>query len=275
MKKNFRTKNFRRRFISLLGFQFKVFLPSLCLSLMKQDIYPEKIKKISKEESDTLFNSYDFKRLEMYAQNLVDYHLVIDLVPDIARLYYSNKLGEEFNVSLVQSAILLGVGLQKKSVEELEKELQLPPNQLLAMFNKVIKKFISLLEEIQISQIDKMLFKPDSEMKKDQDKMQPLKQSLEEELKEASDKVIEQELERKKQLLDVDLKQYEIKGSEKEWTDALKLPVSGYVTVKRMNEKKSVDVESHFEISNNKNDNFDKPDRKKDEIVWSKINLLI
>ena len=39
----------------------------------------------------------------MYAQNLVDYHLVIDLVPEIAKLYFTNKLGDEFNLSLVQA----------------------------------------------------------------------------------------------------------------------------------------------------------------------------
>ena len=42
------------------------------------------------------------------------------------------------------------------------------------------------------------------------------------------------EMEQKKQLLGIDLKQYEIKGSESEWVDALKLPTSSsYVTVKR------------------------------------------
>ncbi len=47
---------------------------------------------MSKDEADRNFNAYDIKRLEMYSQNLVDYHLVIDLVPEIARLYFLNKL---------------------------------------------------------------------------------------------------------------------------------------------------------------------------------------
>ncbi len=33
--------DFRRRFLSLLGYQFRVFLPSMCLNIMKQDVYPE------------------------------------------------------------------------------------------------------------------------------------------------------------------------------------------------------------------------------------------
>ena len=58
---------------------------------------------MTKDEADKCFNSYDCKRLEMYAMNLVDYHLVIDLVPQIAKLYFVNQLGDEFNLSLVQS----------------------------------------------------------------------------------------------------------------------------------------------------------------------------
>ena len=61
---------------------------------------------MSKLESDQSFNAYDIKRLEMYAQNLVDYHLVIDLVPEITKLYFTNKLGEDFSLSLVQAVTL-------------------------------------------------------------------------------------------------------------------------------------------------------------------------
>jgi N-acetyltransferase 10 len=63
--------------------------------------------EMSKEEADRSFNSYDIKRFEMYAQNLVDYHLVIDLVPEMAKLYFTNKLGGDFSLSLVQAVRLL------------------------------------------------------------------------------------------------------------------------------------------------------------------------
>jgi N-acetyltransferase 10 len=193
---------------------------------------------MSKEEADRYFNSYDIKRLEQYAMNLVDYHLVVDLVPQIARLYFTNQLGPEFSLSLVQSAILIGMGLEHKSIEDLEKELQLPPNQMLALFNKIVKKVISLLEEISVKEMSQLMFKERSAADKASldNKMQPLAQSLEEELNEAASKVKAKEAAQKKQLLDMklDLKQYEIKGTENEWTDALKLPAtSSYVTVKR------------------------------------------
>lgn len=135
-------------------------------------------------------------------------------------------------------AILIAIGLQHKSIEELEKELQLPPNQLLAMFNKVVKKIINLLEEINIKQVNDQLFKKENGHAKNSnviiEKMQPLEQSLEDELNEASKKIKAEEMEQKKQLLGINFKQYEIKGTESEWVDALKLPTSSsYVTVKR------------------------------------------
>ncbi len=85
------------------------------------------------------------------------------------------------------------MGLQHKSIEDLEKELQLPPNQLLAMFNKVVKKIINLLEDINVKQINADLFKKSNGHDKNSneiiEKMQPLEQSLEDELNEASRKV--------------------------------------------------------------------------------------
>lgn len=167
------------------------------------------------------------------------------------------------------------MGLQYKSIEELEKELQLPPNQLLAMFNKIVKKYISMIESKNLSEMGKEMFGDEEIEKKKKENgrasLMPLEESLEEELEEAAQKVKEREMDEKKKLLGIDFKQYEIKGSEKEWTDALKLPVkSSYVSVKRfeiflvtfgifllyiyfvitifrMTEKRKVDVESHFD----------------------------
>jgi len=34
---------------------------------------------------------FDLKRLESYAKNLVDFHLVLDLIPTVAKLYFSKQ----------------------------------------------------------------------------------------------------------------------------------------------------------------------------------------
>lgn len=41
------------------------------------------------------------KRLEMYSNKLVDYHLITDLLPHVARLYFTGKM-PDVKLSLVQ-----------------------------------------------------------------------------------------------------------------------------------------------------------------------------
>lgn len=49
--------------------------------------------------------TYDVKRLEMYSNNLVDYHLITDLIPTLARLYFTNNLGD-VQLSAVQAVCI-------------------------------------------------------------------------------------------------------------------------------------------------------------------------
>jgi len=63
---------------------------------------------------------YDLKRLESYSNNMLDYHVILDLLPIIAYLYFSKQLGNDIKLSGVQSSILLGIGLQRKNIDDLE-----------------------------------------------------------------------------------------------------------------------------------------------------------
>lgn len=51
---------------------------------------------------------------------MLDYHVILDLMPIVAGLYFLRRLGEDVKLTAVQSAILLAVGLQRKSVEDVE-----------------------------------------------------------------------------------------------------------------------------------------------------------
>jgi N-acetyltransferase 10 len=63
---------------------------------------------------------FDLKRLDSYANNMVDYHVILDLLPYVASLYFGKRLGDDVSLSAVQASILLGMGLQRKSIEEVE-----------------------------------------------------------------------------------------------------------------------------------------------------------
>jgi N-acetyltransferase 10 len=66
--------------------------------------------------------------LQAYSSNLVDYHLILDLLPSLTRLYLSGQLPA--TLSYGQAAILLCLGLQQREVAEIEKDLGLPSNQV-------------------------------------------------------------------------------------------------------------------------------------------------
>lgn len=67
-----------------------------------------------------LFSSFDIKRLESYANNMLDYHVILDLLPTLSALYFSQRFPEDVKLSGVQSSILLALGLQRKPVEDIE-----------------------------------------------------------------------------------------------------------------------------------------------------------
>ena len=37
---------------------------------------------IPKHELDLIFTKYDLRRLDLYSRNMVDYHLIMDLIPE-------------------------------------------------------------------------------------------------------------------------------------------------------------------------------------------------
>lgn len=57
---------------------------------------------LNRLELDVYFTTYDVKRLEMYSNNLVDYHLIMDLIPTLAKIYFLNQTGD-VHLSAVQS----------------------------------------------------------------------------------------------------------------------------------------------------------------------------
>ena len=89
---------------------------------------------------DAEYNAYDLRRLESYARNMVDHHVIADMLPKMARQFFAERLRIDGGISAVQCAVFIGVGLQYRTVDEIAAELDVPVNQLLALFNKLIRK---------------------------------------------------------------------------------------------------------------------------------------
>ncbi|KAL9711453.1 hypothetical protein Ac2012v2_005998 [Leucoagaricus gongylophorus] len=154
--------DFRRRFLTLLSYKFREFGSVTALSVLeavnagvKGGGEGKPKRTLHAQELSYLITPFDLKRLEQYANNMLDYHVILDLLPIVANLYFQQRLcaieeGEEdVRFTAVQSAILLAVGLQRKAIEEVEAELSLPVSQTLALFVKVIRKMSKKLVDIQ------------------------------------------------------------------------------------------------------------------------------
>ncbi|KAK9313007.1 GNAT acetyltransferase 2-domain-containing protein [Lipomyces starkeyi] len=274
------TSDFRKRFTQLLAYEFRDFSAITGLSVLESAGVKEK-SYICKKEVDSLFSPYDLKRLESYANNLLDYHVIVDLLPPIAQLYFQNKLraivseGTEFQdqeedevrLSAIQATILLGIGLQKKDVTALEKELNLPSNQVLAMFAKSVRKISSFVRSVLERAVEATLFDDSSKRvveKKNEDDVvapaeedeeiingdlvsgfTPLSQRLEDDLADAGAQVLDELKEKQKELINaLDLSQYAIDTDPAEWEISnrlkgrIEIEGKGVISVKSTKAKK-------------------------------------
>ncbi|CAF5187373.1 unnamed protein product, partial [Rotaria magnacalcarata] len=194
------------------------------------------------------FTDYDLRRLESYTRNLVDYHLILDLVPILAKLFYLNRL--PIQLTVVQMALLSGIGFQYKTIEQLESELNLPQSQLLALFNKLVKKIIDLINSTQESEIGKTFVNS-----LDTANMQPLEKSLRQELNEVAATIRNRQTEELDRLMhDQKLLKYSVNGSEDAWKEELKnVSEPGVISIPRvLNKRKDVEAPSHFDVPKSK-----------------------
>uniref|UniRef100_A0A673MF69 RNA cytidine acetyltransferase n=1 Tax=Sinocyclocheilus rhinocerous TaxID=307959 RepID=A0A673MF69_9TELE len=204
-------KDFRRRFLSLLSFQFSKFSPTLALNISQN----KNAKADSPAELAATFTPYDLKRLEMYSRNMVDYHLIMDMIPVIARMFFLKQLGD-ITLSVAQCALLLGIGLQHKSIDELEKEIELPGSQLMGLFNRVIRKVMQFFNTLQENAVE-------AEMVATKDiSMEPTVQTLNEDLNDAAKEFQEKHKNEMEKIKDMNLSEYMIRGDDEEWDHVLK-----------------------------------------------------
>ncbi|KAH8740787.1 hypothetical protein FG386_002749 [Cryptosporidium ryanae] len=103
-----------------------------------------------KSQLHLFFTENDCNRILRYAKQLSDFSSISDLVPAISQLYFENRL-PGISISYLQSAVLLGIGSQRKSIDDLSFELSTPSTQLLALFNKAIHKISNYIQNIKTS----------------------------------------------------------------------------------------------------------------------------
>jgi len=248
------SSDFHRRIIELLGYKFKDFDSKLVLSIldaarrgMGKENSRMNIPKINcRSELLRNFSSHDLKRLKSYVNNMLDYHAILDLVPIISHNYFLNQLCdteagsknaekklEKVSLSAVQASILAGIGLQHKTMEDLEKDLGIPVTQVMALFMKSLRKIYQFYQSVEEREFEEDINKT-TEMKKaaaketktttanangkrnidDEEAWDPTQQTLEEDLLEGEDEAMKQFKEKQKEIISkLDLKLYCFKSN--------------------------------------------------------------
>ncbi|OMJ19061.1 UPF0202 protein KRE33 [Smittium culicis] len=169
------TYDFIRRMLSLYGYEFSKFACVLALSILEAATHAVKAgvngedvpmfninSTYGADDLNSDFLAFDIKRLESYSNNVLDYHVILDLIPKLSNLYFSNTaVKSSVSLSGVQQCVLLGLGLQHKTIDQLIAELGLNSSVLLAMLMKIVKKFVGFINELQSEEIEQSLPKMD------------------------------------------------------------------------------------------------------------------
>ncbi|GMI00012.1 hypothetical protein TrLO_g11739 [Triparma laevis f. longispina] len=193
-----------------------------------------------------VLTDHDMKRLELYGRNLCDHHLIADLVGGVARLQFLGRI-KGVELSSVQSALMVGMGLQGKSVTEVGKELGLPDNQVLAMFNKAIRKMGAGIREAVEVEAANEFGQTGNKSVEGLEKMKDVTElTLEEEQEAAAEELKEKKKKKKKGgiLDDDEIARYHVKGTQEEWKEALENKgegEGGSVQVKRKRDAEEIE----------------------------------
>jgi N-acetyltransferase 10 len=214
------SRDFHHRFLKLLSYQFREFLPILAMAIDESANMGARLdttkppQPLTKVQLDDEMSPFDLKRLESYADNMLDYHAVLDLIPQLAMLYFTGRLKSDIRLSGVQQSILLAIGLQRKDLDTLPKEISAEANQILSMFTKIMRKMSSHLSSLVSGAISEQLPKQDTIGVSRADannafddevvdaRFAPLETTLQDELEEGGDEALKALREKQRELID-------------------------------------------------------------------------
>lgn len=221
--------DFHRRFTLLLSYEFRKFSCVQALTILEAATTDATTQALplTKQQLDEALSPFDLKRLDSYANNLLDYHVIIDMLPMLALVYFSGKTKQLLSLSSVQAAILLAVGLQRKDIDTVSRELNLPNNQSMAMFAKIVRKFSTYFRALLSLSIEAAMPAIEDETVQEMEgtaehmDYQAVEQQLQDDLEEAgNDALSELKLKQRELINNLNLDKYAIADDEWDNTSA-------------------------------------------------------
>ncbi|KAJ9177703.1 hypothetical protein P3X46_012893 [Hevea brasiliensis] len=262
-------QDFRLRFARLLESSFRTMEYKLAMSVLDPKInYVDTDVETALSTPEGFLRSlrfdlspYDMERLRVYTENLADFHLILDIVQILARLYFQGKL--PITMSYVQASVLLCIGFQHQNITYMEEQMKLERTQILSLFIKVMKKFHKYLYGIASNEIESTLPRLKERV------LEPHNISVEDDLNEAAKQVEDGMKTKMEGMLNPELlQQYAIVDREGDFENALKnggkITSGGLISVKssRTRVEKNGKHDGHKNGKKRKGDNGSKSNKK-------------
>ncbi|KAM7535208.1 hypothetical protein Aperf_G00000091521 [Anoplocephala perfoliata] len=116
--------DFCRRFVKLLPGPFRTLDAAYSLELLLSKSSRSWVaEELTTAEIHQYFSAIDLERLHRYLRSLLDFPMVADQLPQLADLYFLRRFPHA-KLNKTQQVILCGLGVQRKSVDQLAEELE-------------------------------------------------------------------------------------------------------------------------------------------------------
>ncbi|KAF7683824.1 RNA cytidine acetyltransferase, partial [Astathelohania contejeani] len=129
--------DFKCNLILLLSYNFKYLHHSITLRLLD--------KQITNDESfKAQISNNKLKRLEFYIQNILDFYSVVDVIFLLAEYYFIGLI--DADLSILEKAVLLMVGLQRRLIYDVAEELKISEKDCLKIIHKIVLKLYNSIK---------------------------------------------------------------------------------------------------------------------------------
>lgn len=146
-------KDFRKRFISLLGLVFRKFPVQVALDIVQNDSFEASLQAnfLGSKELKLIFDEIQLARmqqvnLESRSSKSFRVHQFLDLLPAFGTLYFGQKIRSE--LSRGEELVLIGAGLQGKSLDVIANELNISVKKVSSRLTRTISQISKTISDL-------------------------------------------------------------------------------------------------------------------------------
>mmetsp|Transcript_10053 Transcript_10053/g.23516 ORF Transcript_10053/g.23516 Transcript_10053/m.23516 type:complete len:518 (-) Transcript_10053:1880-3433(-) len=134
---------FFKKFVNLLGSEFREMPTITAFNIIETKLSDFSVSN-QKHNLRKFFSSYDFQRLFFFKTfSSLELNFILDLFPLFGKLFFWGFFPKNF-FSSVETILLVGIGLQLKTIETIKKEINIKSENIFKIFFLILEKIQNL-----------------------------------------------------------------------------------------------------------------------------------